>query len=166
MNGVTLTEGELKTIDEYFAVAQQNTPLDYFTRSLKGNLKLIGPNYWQAHADQLCSALNIESDCLGCLPCNNEGTMKAFGCVRPSDKSKCNGPAAPIGATQEVHCNGRYKVPSQDQPDFGDANFDNDSDNDTIMASKSTSTDPYHKYISMYEACAGKKSSDLYEDQR
>ena len=33
MIGVTLTECELKTIDEYFAVGQQNTPLEYFTRA-------------------------------------------------------------------------------------------------------------------------------------
>ena len=56
-------------------------------------------------------------------------------------------------------------MPSQDdQPDFGDCNVGDHSDNDTIMASKSTSTDPYHKYMSMYEACAGNKSSDLYEE--
>ena len=33
-----------------------------------------------------------------------------------------------------------------------------------IMSDKSTKTDPYHRYMSMYEACAGNKSSQLNED--
>ena len=151
--GVPISDVEMQYIDDHFSVGEQSVvPLDYFTRSLKGKLRLISPNYWQEHADQLCSSLKINSECLGCLPCDAKGRdMKSLGSVPTAKKAKTNGPTAPIGATQEVHCKQGYKVPSQE-------------DDLMIMSDKSTKTDPYHRYMSMYEACAGNKSSQLNED--
>ena len=123
-----------------FSVGSGDREEDYFSRSLRGLLRLRGTrenNHWKATQYRF---EGVKPTCFACDDVtDSRDSSTADTCIADDSTSISAMTSKPFGASAVIQANSSYMVPSQ---------MENDSDDDCTQGG---SNDAYHGFMPMYE---------------